>query len=76
MVGAEKARGVEEWIVWLLQSKYSKDRDVDLQYRSGPPADVVSSLRLFVVKELATTASYAMAANTGCIRTAAGSNDT
>ena len=66
------------------ESKCRKDKDHDLRYRTGPPAEFrrVSMCRLLhssfhapsVALEWAATASSAMAASTGCTRNAVGSS--
>ena len=58
-----------------MESKCRKDRDHDLRYRTGPPAEFRwVSIRRLVPLEWAATASSAMAASTGCTRNALGSS--
>ena len=59
----------------MTESKCRKDKDHDLQYGTGPPAEFrrVSMRRLLHWSGVA-TASSAMAASTGCTRNAVGSS--
>ena len=58
------------------ESKCRKDKDHDLWYGTGPPAEFrrVSIHVTSVALEWAATASSAMAASTGCTRNAVGSS--
>ena len=57
------------------QSRCRKDKDHDLRYGTGPPAEFRQiSMHPSVTLEWAATASSAMAASTGCTRNAVGSS--
>ena len=65
----ERSNGEER-----TESKCRKDKDHDLRYGTGPPAEFRRvSMRRLVALEWAATASSAMAASTGCTRNAVGS---
>ena len=61
----ERSNGAER-----TESKCRKDKDYDLRYGTGPPAEF---RRVSVALEWAATASSSMAASTGCTRNAVGS---
>ena len=65
----ERSNGEER-----TEGKCRKDKDHDLRYGTGPPAEQVSFHALSVALEWAATASSAMAASTGCTRNAVGSS--
>ena len=65
----ERSNGKER-----TESKCGKDKDHDMGYRPGPPAEQASSHAPSVTLEWAATASSAMAASTGCTRNAVGSS--
>ena len=58
------------------ESKCRKDKDHDLWYGAGSPAEFrrVPMCRLYVALVWAATASSAKAVSTGCIRSAVGSS--
>ena len=63
----ERSNGKER-----TESKCRKDKDYDLQYGPGPPAEFRSFHAAAL--EWAATASSATAASTGCTRNAVGSS--
>ena len=66
----ERSNGEER-----TESKCRKDKDHDLRYGTGPPAEVPASFHaLSVALEWAATASSALAASTGCTKNAVGSS--
>ena len=66
----ERSNGEER-----TESKCRKDKDHDLRYGTGPPAEFRRvSIVLSVALEWAATASSAMAASTGCTRNAVDSS--
>ena len=65
----ERSNGEER-----TESKNRKDKDHDLPYGTGPPAEFRCFHALSVALEWAATASSAMAASTGCTRNAVGSS--
>ena len=65
----ERSNGEER-----TESKSRKDKDHDLQYRPGPPAERVSFHVPSVALEWTATAPSATAASTGCTRNAVGSS--
>ena len=56
------------------ENKYRKNKDYDLRYGTGPPAEFRSYHAPSVALEWAATASSAMAASTGCTRNTVGSS--
>ena len=65
----ERSNGEER-----TESKCRKDKDHDLRYGTGPPAEFRRVSMRSVTLEWAATASSAMAASTGCTRNAVGSS--